>query len=463
MFFNSATFFPSMKDKKIDVIGLGVSNTELVFRLVESGAIVTVRDRRTEDQIRSSAVERIKERGVILKLGEDYLENLDGEIIFRTPGMKFKTPELIEARNRGKIVTSELELFMELCPCKTIGITGSDGKTTTSTLIAEMLKKSGKTVHLGGNIGKPLLPILDKVDPNDVCVVELSSFQLISMRCSPDIAVITNISPNHLDVHKDYAEYINSKLNILEHQNAFSKAVLSMDNAEVFSHKDLVRGRLELFSRKSEVSTGAYMDERGDVYHAINGRSIKLFNKDDVLLPGLHNIENLCAAISAVWGLASPYAIEQVAKTFTGVTHRIEFIREVDGVKYYNDSIATTPTRTAAGVKSFDQKLIVLLGGYDKLIPFKALGAPLCERAKEIILTGPTAPKIEAAVKEAENYDPESIKIVHADGLKDAVLKAKASAKEGDIILLSPACASFDEFINFEARGDFFRDMVNNF
>lgn len=462
MFFNSATFFPSMKDKKIDVIGLGVSNTELVFRLVEAGAVVTVRDKRTEDQIRSSTVERIKERGVNLKLGENYLENLDGEIIFRTPGMHFNTKELVEARERGKIVTSELELFIELCPCKTIGITGSDGKTTTSTLIAEMLRKSGKKVHLGGNIGKPLLPILDKVGPDDICVVELSSFQLISMRCSPDIAVITNISPNHLDVHKDLNEYIDAKLNILRHQNAFSKTVLSFDNKKTYEFAPMVRGRLSLFSRKEEVRFGAWMDKNGDIYHSTDGRAVKLFNRKDVLLPGLHNIENLCAAISAVWSLASPNAIAEVAKTFTGVPHRIEFIKSVDGVKYYNDSIATTPTRTIAGISSFDEKLIVLLGGYDKLIPFTGLGGPICDRAKEIILMGPTAPKIEAVVKEAPNYDPAKLTITHAENLPDAVNKARSSAKKGDVVILSPACASFDSYQNFEERGEHFRELVNN-
>ena len=461
MYFNAGNFFSRMENKRIDVIGFGVSNSELVFRLAESGAQVKLHDKRNADQLRPEQLTRLKSLGVALSLGNGYLDDLDGEIIFRTPGMPFTTPALEKARQQGKIVTSELEVFMQLCPCPVYGITGSDGKTTTSSLIAAMLEKSGRRVHLGGNIGKPLLTILDKVQHNDICVVELSSFQLLSMRCSPDVAVVTNISPNHLDVHKDMAEYVGAKRNIVRHQGAFSKTVLSADNDGSLAFADEVRGKLSLFSRRHEVTDGAWMDDNGDIWHSTCGRAVKLFNRRDIKLPGMHNVENILTAIAAVWGDVSPKSICEAACEFGGVEHRIEFVREKAGVRWYNDSIATSPSRMIAGLLSFEQKLIVIAGGYDKNIPFEPMVGPVINKVKTLILTGATADKIEAAVKAGKGFEESGIKILRAEDIAAAVKLADSEASSGDIVTLSPACASFDAFANFEQRGIYYKKLVN--
>lgn len=461
MYFNSENFFSKMQGKRIDVIGFGVSNSQLVFKLVENGALVKLHDKRTEDKFTPEQLSALKAAEVGLSLGAGYLDDLDGDIIFRTPGLPFTNPKLVEARKKGKIVTSELEVFLELCPCPTYGVTGSDGKTTTSSILAAIFRQAGKTVHLGGNIGKPLLPILDKVKPDDVCVIELSSFQLLSMRNSPDVAVVTNISPNHLDVHRDMAEYVEAKRNILLHQNAFSRAVLSADNKGSLEFSDCVRGRLSLFSRKKPVSDGAWMDEDGKIYHSIGGRASFLMDQSEIKLPGLHNVENVLAAVSAVWGEATPKEICDAVREFSGVEHRIEFVREHNGIMWYNDSIATSPTRMVAGLMSFEEKLIVIAGGYDKNIPFEPLAKPVVERVKVLILTGPTADKIEAAVRAADGFENSMMRIFRAENLEAAVLKASEVAAFGDTVILSPACASFDAYANFEERGRCFKQLVN--
>ena len=461
MRFNAKNFFSSMAGKKIDVIGFGVSNSDLVFKLCQNNAIVKLHDKRTTDKFSPEQLEKLKEHNVKLSLGESYLNDLDGEIIFRTPGMSFTTPDLAAARKRGQVVTSELELFLQLCPCKVYGITGSDGKTTTSSLIADMLKNSGKRVHLGGNIGKALLPILDKVEENDVCVIELSSFQLLSMRCSPDVAVVTNISPNHLDVHKTMEEYVGAKKNIILHQNGFDKAVLSADNEGAFEFGSDVRGKLAHFSRKKAVSNGAWLDEKDNICYTENGVTSKLFSRFEIKLPGLHNVENMLAAISAVWGDVSVENIAKTAREFSGVEHRIEFVREIGGVRWYNDSIATSPTRMIAGLYSFEKKLIVIAGGYDKQIPFEPMVKPAIEKIKLLILTGPTAQKIEAAIKADSGFEQSGMEIIHAGSIDEAVKSAHEKAKSGDIVTLSPACASFDAFSNFEQRGIYFKKLVN--
>lgn len=461
MFFNCDNFFSKMDGKRIDVIGFGVSNSQLVFKLAENGAIVKLHDKRTAEKFTPVQLERLKEGGVALSLGESYLDDLDGDIIFRTPGMPFTHPKLTEAREKGKVVTSELEIFLQLCPCPTYGITGSDGKTTTSSIIAAIFKKAGKNVHLGGNIGKPLLTILDKVKADDVCVIELSSFQLLSMRCSPDIAVVTNISPNHLDVHRDMQEYVDAKRNVLLHQSAFSKTVLSADNVGSLELSYNVRGKLSLFSRQKEIENGAWMDEDGKLYHSTAGKATYLMHRDEILLPGLHNVENVLAAVSAVWGAVTPKDICAAVSEFAGVEHRIEFVREHNYVRWYNDSIATSPTRMIAGLYSFDEKLIVIAGGYDKNIPFEPMVKPVIERVKVLILTGPTADKIEAAVRAGEGFEESNMRIMRAANLDEAVKIASENAFFGDTVTLSPACASFDAFDNFEQRGRYFKQLVN--
>lgn len=454
-------FFDAIKGKKINVIGIGVSNTDVINLLVSKGAQVVACDRRSREQL-GDICSTLEAKGVRLSLGESYLDNLDGDIIFRTPGLDYNTPQLTAARKKGKVVTSEMEVFFDLCPCRIFAVTGSDGKTTTTTIISELLKAEGKKVHLGGNIGRALLPIIEHVSPDDFAVVELSSFQLISMRKSPDIAVITNISPNHLDVHKTMEEYINAKLNIINHQNAFSRTVLNADNEITNGLSDSIRGQLLKFSRKTPPDFGSFATDDGGVYMAHTEGITKIMQASDIRIPGQHNVENFLAAISAVWGYVTPETIINVAKTFQGVEHRIEFVRELNGVRWYNDSIATSPTRTIAGLNCFDQKLIVIAGGYDKKIPFLPLAPKLIEKAKVLILLGATAQKIEDTVKSFPDFAGAGLRIIHADSIEDAVGKAHSIATEGDIVTLSPACASFDMYPNFEARGRHFKELVNS-
>lgn len=364
------SFFDEIKGKRAALVGVGVSHRRLAGMLAEKGAKVTVLDRREKDALKD-AYEELSGKGVAFRLGGRYLENLtDFDFILRTPGMKYHLPELEEARRKGVAVTSEMELFFDLCPAPVIAVTGSDGKTTTTTVIAEMLRAEGKTVHLGGNIGRALLPEIERIRPEDFAVVELSSFQLISMRKSPKVAVVTNVAPNHLDMHKDMQEYIDAKKNIFLHQNAFSRTVLNLDNNITAAFSEEVRGQAVFFSRKQAPENGAYLNAQGIICYNENGRTSEIMPQETIRIPGTHNVENYLAAISAVWGYVSPDTIIKVAREFGGVEHRIEFVRELDGVKYYNDSIATSPTRTIAGLRSFHQKMIIIAGGYDKHIPF---------------------------------------------------------------------------------------------
>jgi len=456
----AARFYEEIQDRTVCFIGAGVSHRELIRQFAAREISVTLRDRRSYDQLGEIAPE-LERLGVRLILGDRYLEELEEDIIFRTPGMKYHLPELEQARARGKVVTSEMEVFFDLCPCPIYGVTGSDGKTTTTTIISEMLRAEGYTVHLGGNIGRALLPEVEEIEPeNHLAVVELSSFQLISMRRSPHVAVVTNVAPNHLDMHKDMQEYIDAKKNLVLHQNAFSRTVLSADNEIAASFGGITRGDTLLFSRRREVARGAYMDEAGDIYFADGSGTTKIMNRDDIKIPGLHNVENYLAAISAVWGRVSPATMKEVARSFGGVEHRIELVRTLDGVRWYNDSIATSPTRAIAGLDSFQQKIILIAGGYDKKIPFLPLAPKIIEKVKVLILMGATAEKIEDTVTTFAGYDPSALSILHAGSMEEAVELAQKAAREGDIVSLSPASASFDLYPNFEARGNHFKALV---
>lgn len=452
---NREQFFESLKGKTVAFCGVGRSHMPLIELFQKKGAAVAVRDQRELSQLGENG-EKLKALGVKLVLGEGYLRELHEDIIFRTPGMKFYLPELTEARRRGAAVTSELEMFFELCPCKIYAVTGSDGKTTTTTLISEFLKAAGKTVHLGGNIGKPLLPEIESIRAEDCAVAELSSFQLISMRESPDVAVVTNLSPNHLDIHKDMEEYIGAKKNIFLHQNAFSRTVLNADNEITAAFARETRGDTWLFSRKSRPERGVWCD--GD---SIYVNQEKLLDVSRIKIPGWHNVENYMAAIAAVWGDVPPECIVQVAEEFGGVEHRAELVREFEGVKYYNDSIASSPTRTISGTLSlYDRKIILICGGYDKHIPYDPLGPVICEKVKTLIVMGNTGPKIEAAVKASPGYREGAPEIKHVKTMEEAVAAARESAAEGDIVSLSPASAAFDLYPNFEVRGRHFKELV---
>lgn len=455
-------YLQEIQGKRVAVIGIGVTNTGLIGLLARHGALVTARDRREAEQLGAVAGE-LEAAGVSLQLGTEYLQGLDDmDIVFRTPGMQYHSELFDRLRRNGTVVTSEMEVFFELCPCRTIAITGSDGKTTTSTLIAEMLRTEGYTVHLGGNIGRALLPEIESMQSGDWAVVELSSFQLISMRPCPDIAVLTNVAPNHLDWHKDMAEYEDAKRNIYRHQGAQSMTVLNRDNAFTASCAGEVRGQTRWFSLDTEVDCGAFLDTASDVliYRDCHGRADRILSAGDIRLPGIHNVANYLAAIAAVRHLVSDESICRVAREFGGVEHRIEFVRELDGVKWYNDSIATSPTRAIAGLKSFEQKMVIIAGGYDKKIPFEPLAPYIAEKVKLLILTGLTADKIEAAVRADPQYRDGNPVIVRAQDLAGAVRIAREQTGPGDVVSLSPACASFDSYPNFEARGRHYKELV---
>lgn len=458
-------FLESMSEKQVTVIGIGVSNTPLISLLLEAGAHVTVHDRKTQEEL-GEIYEGLADLGVQFCVGNEYLKNLSGDIIFRTPGMHPNQPALVKAREQGSLITSEMEVFFRVCPCPIIGITGSDGKTTTTTLTCEILKKAGYTCHLGGNIGRPLLADVPLMTEHDLAVVELSSFQLMGMDCSPAAALVTNVTPNHLDVHKDMAEYIQAKTNIFVGQKPGAKLVLNADDVVSQDFHPAEGVELLQFSMKKPVQNGVYLED-GVIWYAEDGNRRKIMDASEIKIPGAHNIANYMAATCLTHGKVSFHDVIEVAHTFGGVEHRLELVRTLNGVRYYNDSIASSPTRTAAGLRSFDQKVILLVGGHDKKIPYDAFGSVVCDHVKRLILINAnpddsTAPAIEASVRAAENFDPNSLKIDKYNDFERAVRGASAAAEDGDIVLMSPASASFDIFKNFAERGNRFKDIVNS-
>ena len=444
------TYFTSLRGKRIAVLGLGVSNRPLVRLLLEFGCDVTGCDRTEREKLDAEVLE-LEKQGCKLRLGDGYLDELQADVVFRTPGMHPGNPALELLRSRGAEVTSEMEIFFEVCPCDILAVTGSDGKTTTTTLISEMLKAEGKTVWLGGNIGTPLLPLVRQMKQTDVAVVELSSFQLMDMQRSPRVAVVTNLSPNHLDVHKDMDEYVEAKKNIFRYQNANGRLVLNADNALTAAMTG--NGTSRFFSRQGKADAWV---ENGVIFRD----GVAVLKTADIVIPGVHNIENYMAAILAVEGMVSDETIRYVAKTFGGVEHRIELVREKDGVRFYNDSIASSPSRTIAGLHSFTQKVILIAGGYDKQIPFDVLGPEICKSVKKLYLNGATAAKIRACVENTPDYQPGNPEIIDCGDFATAVHAAAAGAESGDVVLMSPACAAFDQFKNFMVRGDFYKKLV---
>lgn len=441
------TYFSSLTGKRIAVIGLGVSNRPLVRLLLQYGCHVTGCDRTPKENL-DEEVLQLEKLGCTLKTGDDYLSGIEAEIVFRTPGMHPNNPALCALREKGVKIVSEMDVFFELCPCAMIAVTGSDGKTTTTTLISELLKAAGKQVWLGGNIGTPLLPLCGQMGIEDIAVVELSSFQLMDMTHSPQVAVITNIAPNHLDVHKDMAEYVEAKKAIYRFQKESDRLVVNGDNEITADLRSC--GATYTFSRLGE----------GDIClrdGVITRRGVPVLAARDILIPGVHNIENYMAAIMAVEGLVEDDVIRQVAKTFGGVEHRIELVRVKDGVRYYNDSIASSPSRTIAGLRSFPEKVILIAGGYDKKIPYDVLGPEICRHVKKLFLGGATGPLIRKAVEVCDGEKPE---IVDCGNFEAAVRAAAGAAVAGDVVLMSPASAAFDQFKNFAVRGAFFKKII---
>ena len=450
-----SAYFEALRGRRIAVLGIGVSNRPLIRMLLARGLDVSAYDKTPREALDDEVLQLARD-GAKLHLGADYLDGLDADVIFRTPGMRPDLPQIKRLTDRGAVLTSEMEAFFAVCPCKLIAVTGSDGKTTTTTLIAEILKHAGRTVWLGGNIGTPLLPQAERMQPEDVAVVELSSFQLMTMTQSADVAVVTNLAPNHLDVHRDMAEYVAAKENVFLHQSPDGLLVLNMDNAVTDGFAENARGRVVKFSRLGVPEHGVYL-QGGVIFR--DGK--RIMDAADIRIPGVHNIENYMAAACAVEGLASDADIDAVARSFAGVEHRIELVRELDGVRYYNDSIGTSPTRTQACLHSFEQKLVLIAGGYDKHIPFTQFGDEVAQHVKLLILTGDTAQAIREAVEQAPSYPNSGIEIVMADDLAAAVGLARERAKAGDVVVLSPACAAFDHFKNFMERGKKFKELVN--
>lgn len=447
-------YFRHLKGKKVLVLGLGVSNQPLVELLLHYEIDVTGCDRTPYEKLEAPVLE-LEKRGLKLHLGEDYLKGISGDVAFRTPGLHPLKPELEALRRAGTVITSEMEAFFEVCPCKIIAVTGSDGKTTTTTLISEILRHAGHKVWLGGNIGTPLLNRADEMQPEDRVVLELSSFQLMDLGYSSQIALVTNLAPNHLDVHKDMQEYIDAKKNIFLRQTEEDVLILNRDNAITASFAPEGRGSVRWFSRKEALSEGVYLKD-GVIYEDGNA----IMSQTEILLPGIHNVENYMAAIAAVKGLASYEDIRYVARSFGGVEHRIELVRVKDGVSYYNDSIASSPSRTIAGLRSFDKKLILIAGGYDKHVPFDELGEEIAQRVKILICTGDTGPKIKAAVLQAASYAKDCPKIIDVADFYEAVHTAAREATAGDAVILSPAGPAFDKFKNFMVRGAEFKKTV---
>jgi len=442
-------YFTSLQGKKIAVLGLGVSNRPLVRLLLEFGCDVLGCDRTPREKLDAEVLE-LEKAGCKLSVGDNYLDGVEADVLFRTPGMHPGNPAIQALAAKGAQITSEMEVFFEVCPCHLIAVTGSDGKTTTTTLISEMLKASGKTVWLGGNIGTPLLPLVRRMKEEDYAVVELSSFQLMDMTRSPDRALITNLAPNHLDIHKDMEEYVQSKQNIYRYQNARGLLILNADNAITASFRG--NGETRFFSRQGKAHVQL---ESGVICRG--GEPV--LKAEDILIPGVHNVENYMAAIAMVEGLVEDETIRHVAKNFGGVEHRIELVRIKDGVRFYNDSIASSPSRTIAGLRSFNEKVILIAGGYDKHIPYDVLGPEICAHVKKVFLCGATGPKIREAVESCTDFHGQ-VDMIDCGDFENAVRTAAAAAKEGDVVLMSPASASFDQFKNFMVRGECFKKIV---
>ena len=451
-------YVESLRGKRIGVLGIGVSNLPLIELLCSHGMDVTACDMRTREKMGDEAA-RLEKLGAKLKLGPDYLEGLDHDVLFRTPGLMPFDPHLEAAKARGSLLTSEMEVFLSLCPCRVIAITGSDGKTTTTTIISELLKASGYRVHLGGNIGNPLLCELPDIKKDDIAVLELSSFQLYDMHCCPDVAVITNLSPNHLDKHKDFQDYMDAKREIYINQRPDCRLILNADDAHTPYYESFARSRVAHFSDKQTLTDGTYL-KNGVLVRVNGGVEREVLPASDIRLPGEHNVLNYLAAFAATEGMVPDAVCAKVAREFAGVEHRLESVRILRGVTYINDSIGSSPTRTIAGLRAMRTKPIVIAGGYDKHIPFDELGDVLCQLAKAVFLTGDTAEKIRTAICNSKYFAESGLPVITESDFRDAVLAAAKAAGEGDIVLFSPACASFDHFKNFDERGKYFKSII---
>lgn len=448
--------------RKVAIIGLGVSNLPLLDYLYANNAKVKVFDEKEIDSIPVEVMDKITKYSMEFSFGQNSLSELKGfDLIFRSPSCLPTKEELVEEENRGALITTEIELLMEMCPCKIIGVTGSDGKTTTTTLISEIIKNAGYNCCLGGNIGIPLFTKLNEIMPEDIVVLELSSFQLMGMQVSPQISVMTNVTPNHLNIHKDYQEYIDAKKNIFKYQNEDGILVLNHDNEITRRCAREAKGNVIFYSGKEKLENGYIVDE--NVIKECDEKIRKhILNTSDLIIRGQHNFENICAAIAATKTLVPIDEAIKTIKEFKGVEHRIELVRKINEVKWYNDSASSSPTRTLSGLNAFDEEIILIAGGYDKNLDYTPLAKPIINKVKALILIGQTSDKIFKAVKEELDVQNKNLDIYQCDTLEQTVELAKGIAKPGQIVLFSPASASFDMFKNFADRGSKFKNLVNN-
>lgn len=450
-----------IKGKKVAIIGLGVSNEPLIDYFKSLKTDLTIFDNKDREKIDQRLLEKIDENNIKTSFGKNYLSKLkEFDIIFKSPSCRPDLPEIEAEVKRGAILTSEIEQVLELAPCKIIAVTGSDGKTTTTSLIYEILKNKYKC-YLGGNIGTPIFTKISEMKPEDIVILELSSFQLMTMKKSPNIAVITNITPNHLDIHKSYEEYIEAKKNILKYQTESDILVLNYDNDITRLLNKEAKGKTIFFSSKEKLTNGIIYDE-GIIKKCDNDLRRHILKYSNTLLRGKHNAENICAAIAATQTLVDVEEQAEAIFKFKGVSHRIEFVREINNVKWYNDSIGSSPTRTIAGLKSFNEEIVLIAGGYDKHLDYEPIAEPIIEKVKTLILMGATAEKIFGVVKKKEAETGKKILIYKVNSLQEAIDKAKEKAKPGQVVLFSPASASFDMFKNFEERGNKFKELVKN-
>ena len=450
-----------LRFRKVAVIGLGVSNLPLLDYLHDKKAIVTIFDDRTIDELSKDIIDKITNYGFAFSFGKNSLEKLNGfNLIFRSPSCLPTKPELENEIKRGAIVTTEIELLMKMCPAKIIGITGSDGKTTTTSLINAILKDAGYKTYLGGNIGTPLFTKLEEMQPEDIVVLELSSFQLMGMEVSPNISVITNITPNHLNIHKDYEEYIEAKKNLFKYQKENDIVVLNYDNEITRNCAKEANGKVIFFSRKEKLDNGYIVDE--DIIKVCKDKIRKhILNVNDVILRGQHNYENIATALAATSTLVDTDKAVETLINFKPVAHRLEFVREINGVKWYNDSASSSPTRTLAGINAFKESIVLIAGGYDKNLDYMPLAKPILEKVSTLVLMGQTSGKIFDCVKEEMEKENKKIPIYVVDSLDNAIKTAQKYARPSEIVLFSPASASFDMFKNAVQRGELFKEKVN--
>lgn len=450
--------------KKIAIIGMGVSNLPLIDYFYKCGAKVTVFDNKNVEDINEEIIGKMEQYRFEYFLGKNNLSHLVGfNLIFRSPSAMPFIPEIAAEVERGAILTTEIEMVLKLTPSRTIGVTGTEGKTTTTSIINAIIQKDGYKCFLGGNIGTPLFDKISEMRPEDFVILEMSSFQLMNMDVSPEISVVTNIFPDHLNIHSSYEEYRNAKKNIFINQSEKGITILNYDNEFTKEFSKEVNGKSIFFSSKEKLKDGYIYDNTdGFIKYCEDGVRRHIINKNDIKLRGIHNYENICAAFAATNTVVDIDTQINAIKEFIGVEHRLEFVREINNVKWYNDSIGTSPASTIAGLNSFDENIVLLAGGSDKGLDYEEIGKVIAKKVGTLILTGPTSQKIEEATSRALQEIDKRIQICYSENLESAVNMAYRKSKPGDVVLLSPASASFDAFKNFAERGNKFKEFVNN-